>query len=380
MEIGKRIIEDRRKIHGFAEVGFDTERTASYVEKRLIEMGYEPKRCGRSGIIADIGDGDEAVLLRADMDALPVEEESGEPFSSVCSSAHLCGHDMHTAMLLGAADILTRNRDKIRGRIRLMFQPSEENLCGCLDMIEAGALDGARFSRAIMLHVLIGTDTPKGRVVFPGCGVSTAASDFFKYTIKGKSGHGADPGKAHDALRVGAKVLTGVLEMSAVELSVREPVTLSFGSFSGGSAPNVIADRAELCGTLRTYADGVRTKVLDRMRELGQGIGALYGTPVELELTSGCPSFITDRALADSAASVLERELGITVIRTPDGTLGGGSEDFSYVSQLVPSLMVLISAGSRAEGYEYPLHHPKVRFSEDILPLGAQIYATLALM
>ena len=164
-----------------------------------------------------------------------------------------------------------------------------------------------------------------------------------------------------------------------IKLAFVLPLTVSFGKIVGGSAPNVIADRVELYGTLRTYDEEVRARVVDRMRTLGQGIGALYGTEVEMEITSRCPSFITDALLADAAEKKLKNRLGITVIRTPDGTPGGGSEDFSYVSQLVPSLMVLLSAGARDEGYEYPLHHPKVRFSEDVLLRGAEIYAELAM-
>ena len=380
MELSEKIAGHRRAIHRYAEVGFDTARTAEYVFEKLSELGYEPRRCGRSGVIADIGNGDEdATLLRADMDALPMREESGEEFAADNGCAHLCGHDMHTAMLLGAAEILKKKQDKIRGRIRLMFQSSEEDLRGCRDMIEAGALDGAGFSRAFMLHTLVGGELPGGSVVFPGCGVSAAASDFFKYTVKGESGHGAVPQAARDALHVSAKIMSAVLEMGSREVAVNEPLTVSFGKIVGGSAPNVIADRVELYGTLRTYDEEVRARVVDRMRTLGQGIGALYGTEVEMEITSRCPSFITDALLADAAEIKLKNRLGITVIRTPDGTPGGGSEDFSYISQLVPSLMVLLSAGARDEGYEYPLHHPRVRFSEDVLLRGAEIYAELAM-
>ncbi len=381
MDIAEKIVRHRRAIHRYAEVGFGTARTTEYVLEKLSELGYEPRRCGKAGVIADIGKGDlDSTLLRADMDALPIREESGEEFAAENGCAHLCGHDMHTAMLLGAAEILTKKRDKIQGRIRLMFQSSEEDLRGCREMIEAGALDGASFSRAFMLHTLVGGELPCGSVVFPRVGASTAASDFFKYTVTGKSGHGADPKSARDALHVGAKVMSAVLEMSARELSVSEPLTVSFGKFFGGSAPNVIADRVELLGTLRTYDEDVRARVIDRMRTLGQGIGALYGTKVEMEITSSCPSFITDKALAVAAEAELKDKLGITVIKASDGTPGGGSEDFSFVSHRLPSLMVLISAGARDEGYEYPLHHPRVRFSEDVLLRGAEIYATLAVM
>ncbi len=374
----ERIIAHRRKIHAIAEVGFDTEMTLEYISGELTRLGYEPRRCGRGGLIADIGSGRPHTLLRADIDALPMTEESGEPFAAENGNMHACGHDMNTAMLLGAAEIISQNRDKIKGRIRFAFQSAEELLAGATAMIEDGLLENPSVDRAFMLHTLVGGEIPSGRVVFPGRGVATAASDFFRFTVQGRAGHGAEPSKARDAVFVAGKILSGIYELPARELSLSEPCTLSVGKITGGVAANAIAERAELYGSLRTYDDSVRKRMLGRIEELGQGIGLLYSTEVSFERTGGCPSLICDPQLTDRAAKLLGELLCEDMIRTPDGTLGGGSEDFSYISMRVPSLMVLISAGSAAEGYTSPLHNPRCRFSEKILTKGAQIYAALA--
>ena len=230
-----------------------------------------------------------------------------------------------------------------------------------------------------MLHTLVATEFPSGTIVFPGRGISTAASDFFEIEITGRGAHGADPASGCDALYVGGKILDSIYGLVGRETPVTEPVTLSVGKFVGGDAPNAIAERAVLYGTLRTYDESVRERMLERLEALGQGIGAVYSAEVTFRRTSGCPSFICDPQLSDETASKLEHIFGERVIRTPDGTLGGGSEDFSYVSQRAPSLMILISAGSRDEGYTQPLHNPACRFSESALLKGALVYAALCM-
>ncbi len=374
------LIAHRRYLHANAETGFSLDKALNYVEGELKKLGIKPKKCGKCGLFADIGTGDGAILLRADMDALPINEESGVDFACEHGNMHACGHDMHTSMLLGAARILKAHESALSHRVRLMFQPAEEILEGAKDMIEGGVLDG--IEKAFMLHVASGIELPAGCVIVPAAGIGAPASDHFSVDIRGRGAHGASPQLGVDAIALGCGILQGFSGLISHRLAISERATLTVGKFDGGESPNAIADRALLRGTLRTFDEAVRERLKLKMSELVRGVAAVHGGEAELIFEHGCPALFNDEKAIKYAFSRMQALLGeARVISTEKlGAVSfGGSEDFSYVCEKVPSAVLSLTAGERKKGYEYHLHHPKVKFDESVLPTGAAVYAALTL-
>ncbi len=382
--IEKEIVAWRRKLHQNAEVGFALEKTLAVVETALTDMGCRPQKVGRAGLVATVGQGARVFLLRADMDALPIAEQSGEKFSSKNGNMHACGHDMHTAMLLGAAKLLKARERELNGTVKLLFQPAEELLEGAKDVVAAGVLENPKPQGAMMIHVMTSVDLPVGGVVV-ACGTSAPAADFFKIAVKGKGCHGSAPWNGVDALTAAARIVLGLEEISARELSVAEPAVLTIGSLRAGVAANVIANEGELKGTLRAFDENTRSKVKSRVEEIVAGVGKAFRVKTKVNYGGGCPTLVNDEKLVvlaeETAKGLLDGNLTFN-----SATLGGdmkkdsgGSEDFAYISHEIPSVMVALAAGEKRKGYEYPLHHPKVCFDEDALPLGAALYAGVAI-
>lgn len=375
----------RRWLHQHAETGFDLTQTKEYVRRQLTEMGYAPADCGRAGLVALVGGKKpgKVFLLRADMDALPMGEESGDAFACPNGKTmHACGHDMHTAMLLGAAKLLKAHEDEICGTVKLMFQPSEETFEGSKDMIAAGVLENPRPDAAAMIHVTAGSPMPAGSIIVCGPGVGNAAADYFTIRVQGKGCHGSTPQDGVDALTVAAHILLALQNINARELSCTDEAVLTIGTLQGGTASNVIADSAVLGGTMRTFDEKVRAFVKERMEAIVSGVAATFRATAAVEYGSCCPTLYNDPALVKTAGGILKELLGNSVFTAQDlGKVprGGGSEDFAYISQEVPSLMLALAAGEPARGYAYPQHHPKVRFDEEVLPIGVAAFVQLAL-
>ena len=376
----------RRHIHTLAETGFQLSETKAYVKSALEEMGYTVAECGKAGLVTTVGEGEKVFLLRADMDALPIPEESGLPFSAANGNMHACGHDMHTAMLLGAAQILKNHEDKLTGTVKLMFQPAEEVFEGAKDMIEAGILEDPRPDGAMMIHVAAGLPIPAGTVIVSAPGVSAPAADYFTIRVQGKGCHGSAPENGVDALTAGAHILIALQEIQARELSASDEAVITIGVFRGGTAENVIADSATLGGTIRTYDEKVRSYIKERIPQIAAGIASAFRASAQVEYGSGAPTLINDEILSKDVALYLKELLG------PYGALsaadlnssgkpsrGGGSEDFAYISQEIPSLMVALAAGESEKGYPFPQHHPKVRFDENALSVGSAVFAYAAI-
>lgn len=384
----EEIRTNRRWLHAHAEVGFDLTQTKAYVKKQLTDMGYEPVECGKAGLVALAGGKQpgRTFLLRADMDALPIAEESGETFACRAGAMHACGHDMHTAMLLGAAKILKAHEAEIRGTVKLMFQPAEEVFEGSSDMIENGVLENPAPDAAIMIHVMANTPMPAGMIAVSAPGVSAPAADYFTIRVQGKGCHGSAPQNGVDALTAAAHILIALQEIQARELGASEEVVMTIGTFHGGSASNVIADSAELGGTIRTYDEQTRAFLKERMESITPAIAQAFRAAATIEYGSGCPTLVNDGDLAVKAKKYLTQLLGPErVVAASDlqtggrSARGGGSEDFAYVSQKVPSLMLALAAGEPDKGYGFPQHHPKVRFDETALSTGAAVLAEMAL-
>ena len=371
----------RRWLHAHPETGFDLTETKPYVKSALEQMGYTVQECGKAGLVTTVGkSGGKVFLLRADMDALPIQEESGVAFASNNGKMHACGHDMHTAMLLGAAKLLKAHEEEISGMVKLMFQPAEEIFEGSKDMIESGILETPKPDAAMMIHVTAAMPIPSGTVIVSSPGVSAPAADYFSIRVQGKGCHGSAPQRGVDPLTAAAHILIALQEIHARELAASDEAVLTIGTFHGGEVGNVIPDSASLSGTIRTYDEKTRSYLKERITEIAQGIASTFRATAEVTFGSGCPTLVNDKSLCESVAGYLKDLLGpygaftTAEISGSKPARGGGSEDFAYVSQEIPSLMLALAAGEPKKGYAFPQHHPKVKFDENVLSIGTAIF------
>ena len=364
--MSNELIDKRRYLHKNAETGFDLKNTLKFVEAELINMGYEPIHCGKPGLVAIAGGKKEGkvFLIRGDMDALPIKEESGLDFASDNGHMHACGHDMHTAMMLGAAKILKEHEDEINGTVKLMFQPAEEIFEGSHDMIENGVLENPTVNAALMIHVMANNPFEAGTAIVSSPGVSAPAADYFEIKIQGSGCHGSMPNTGVDPINVAAHILLALQEINARELSVTDKAVLTIGTLNSGNIANVIPDTAVMGGTVRTYDEETREFIKTRIKEISEGIAKTFRAKAEVVFGSGCPTLVNDKGLSESAFKYAEELLGkekaFTVEELNSMSGGGqssksaGSEDFAYVSQKVPSIMIALAAGKPEKGYSYP--------------------------
>ena len=387
----EQLVQTRRYLHSHPETGFDLKNTTEYVRKELIAMGYEPVMCGKSGIITLAGKkkSGKVFLIRGDMDALPIKEESDVPFSSDNWKMHACGHDMHTTMMLGAARLLKSHEYEIEGTVKLMFQPAEEIFEGSDDMINAGVLNSPDVDAAMMIHVMAGLPIPAGTVISCDGGVSAPAADYFYIDIQGKGCHGSMPNNGVDPITIAAHIITGLSEINSRELGLSDDAVITIGTINAGNAANVIPDTAHMSGTIRTYDEETRSYIKQRVSDIASNIASAYRGSASVTYGSGCPCLLNNPDLATCSAKYLNELLGpsrtFTAAQLNAMSGGGkaskstGSEDFAYVSQKVPSIMFALAAGTPQDGYCYPQHHPKVKFDEAILSEGSAVYAYTAM-
>ena len=384
--IQEEILAHRRWLHAHAETGFDLTETKPYVRNALEEMGYSVQECGRAGLLTSIGKpGGNVFLLRADMDALPIQEETDVEFAGKNGKMHACGHDMHTAMLLGAAKLLKHHEAELSGMVKLMFQPAEEIFEGSKDMIENGVLENPKPDAAMMIHVMAGIPIPAGTVIVSSPGVGAPAADYFTIRVQGKGCHGSAPQNGIDPLTAAAHILIALQEIQARELSASDESVLTIGTFHGGEVGNVIPDSTVMSGTIRTFDEDTRNYLKERMTEIAQGIAATFRATAEVSFGSGCPTLINEKGLSERVTEILQDLLGsqnvFTTAQLSGGkpSRGGGSEDFAYVSHRVPSLMLALAAGEPSKGYAFSQHHPKVKFDESVLSTGAAVFTFTAM-
>ena len=370
-------------LHQNAEIGFELPKTTEYVKQKLSELGINPVDCGKSGVTAVIGKGSgKCLLLRADMDALPIKEQTGLGYACENGNMHACGHDMHTAMLLGAARLLKENEAHLRGSVKLMLQPAEEILSGACNMIENGVLKAPDVTGAVMIHVLTGVPIKAGAFVVPTEGISAPAADYFTINVHGKGCHGSTPHQGVDSVTAGARILLALQEISAREMSISDEGVLTVGSFNGGATGNVIADSTILKGTLRAFDDSLREYMKKRIEEIAVNTGRAHRCNVTVSFESGCPTLKNDGEMSELALSSLKALFGEAYVVSagdmPNG-FRGGSEDFSYISQQVPSIMLGLGAGEPQKGYTHPQHHPKACFDTTELWRGSGALACFAI-
>jgi hippurate hydrolase len=370
---GKKIVALRRDIHREPELGFDTEKTAEKVLAALeglpldIETGV-----ARNGIVATLeGEGDgPTVALRADMDALPILEDTGLPFASETEGKmHACGHDGHTSMLVGAAHALSGRRDQLGGNVKFIFQPAEEGGGGGKVMVDEGVADGV--SSIFALHLWPGL--PFGKIATKA-GPIMAAADAFEMEVKAAGSHGAMPHLGSDAISIAAQIVTALQTIVSREVDPVEPAVLTVGEIGAGTAFNVIPDKAHLGGTVRTLNADVREEMPRRMEELARGIAKGMRGDVDLDYTFSYPVTVNHEAVANLALDVAEDLFGgESVLELSSPSMG--AEDFSYFLESLPGAFIWLGIGEDASG----LHTPKFAFDEMILPRGSALLSALAI-
>lgn len=389
-ELRDCISRERRALHQNPETGFDISATLSFVKSELLDMGLQPMDCGKAGVVALVGGKKpgKVFLLRADMDALPITEEADVDFASQNGKMHACGHDMHTAMLLGAARLLKTHEAEIAGTVKLMFQPAEEIFEGSHDMIQAGLLEHPKVDAALMIHVMAGMPFPAGTVIVSAPGVSAPAADYFEIKVQGKGCHGSMPNTGVDPLTAAAHILIAIQEIHARELAMDDRAVLTIGTMNAGTAANVIPDSVTMGGSIRTFDEQTRAFIKQRLAEISEGIARSFRGEASVSFGSGCPTLVNDRDLSVCCEQYVKDLLGsgkafsvaeLNAMSGGGSSKSAGSEDFAYVSQEVPSIMLALASGQPEKGYGYPQHHPMVKFDEDALPVGSAVYAYTAL-
>lgn len=377
--IKEDLINIRRTIHSNPEVGAVLPKTKAYVTEKLKEFGYEPMEICESGIVATVKGSKlgKTFLLRADMDALPVKELTECEFKSNNGYMHACGHDMHTAMLLGAAKLLKQNQDKIKGTVKLVFQPDEEGFTGAKKMLKAGVLKNPDVDAAMAMHVHSGTPS---NVVLCGLGTTIAGCNRFRITVKGTGCHGAMPEMGVDPINIAAHIYISLQEIISREISATKSAVVTIGKFCGGEAANIIPEEVIMEGTIRSLDKEVGEFIFNRINDIVTSTAKMFRGQAELIELSSAPPLINNKDLAKEVTSYLKEILGNqSVILYEQG--GMGSEDFASYSYEVPSVYLMLGAGSKQENslYGEAMHNPKVVFNEDILVTGAAIYAYSAI-
>lgn len=376
LELQNELTAWRHGLHQIPELGLNLPLTTAFVKKELTAMNIPYREYPECACItAVLGDTEKGkcFLLRSDMDGLPMPEESGEDFSSDNGCMHACGHDLHTAILLGAAKLLKRHETSLNGAVKLLFQAGEETFDGARLAIEAGVLENPGVDAAFAMHVasILSNNT----VIYGAYPMSAVYG--FCIVLNGKGTHGSTPQFGIDPINTGAHICLALQELIAREVSSSEEAVLTIGSFHAGSASNIIPEQAVLEGTLRTFKPEIRETLIRRIDDVVKSIASAYRTEVKIETLSDVPPVACDPALNEEIAAAV-RELDNTIKVFPMYHVMG-SEDFAFISERVPSSYFCLGAGLPDKTQWVSQHNPKVRFTDECLPLGAAIYAKTAL-
>ena len=369
------IVSTRRDIHQHPELAFDEHRTSKLVAERLESFGIEIQTgVGKTGVVGTLkgkNDG-KTIAFRADMDALPIQETSDISYKSINAGImHACGHDGHTAMLLGTAEVLSKQADKLNGTLKFFFQPAEEGQGGARFMIDDGALEGVDEVYGIHLW-----NYQKYGTIGVKSGPIMAAADIFEITVHGKGGHGAAPQGTKDAVLIAAHLIQTLQTIVSRNTNPIESTVVTVGQINGGYNFNIIADKVTLRATTRAYTEDNRQLIKKRMKEIISGTEKTFGTKIELDYEDGYPPTINDPTAADNLLNAAQKIVG-------DGAgnpyLSMGAEDFSYFLQKVPGCYFLVgSAPQDREPLSVPHHCSHFDIDERALLVGSSVYLQLA--
>jgi hippurate hydrolase len=366
----------RRDIHAFPELGFDVGRTAGIVAERLQAWGYEVVTgVGGSGVVGRLrnGAGNRSIGLRADMDALPIQEDTGLPWSSqVDGRMHACGHDGHTAILLSAAEHLARTRG-FNGTVNLIFQPDEENLCGAPAMIDDGLFERFPCDAVFALHN--GPGTPLGEAI-AAPGTMMCACDRATIKIRGVGSHGAQPHRSRDPLVATASMVMALQTVSSRNVNPDEFCVVTVGAMNAGATHNVIPDTATLKLDVRYKTTEVGALIEQRIRAIIEGQAVAFGVTAEIAYEHRVPVILNHPEETKLAQDVLIELLGPEKVRTVSSKLGSGSEDFAWMLQARPGCYVILGNG-KGEWHGCHAHNPGYDFNDDIIPIGAAFWVRL---
>lgn len=376
------ITEIRHNIHENPELGFHEHKTTALIKSELIKNGIEimPMEL-ETGVLAIIrgeaawtGEGDPPVIgMRADMDALPIEENTGKPYSSKNPGVmHACGHDGHSAVLLGTAIVLQKMRKEISGTVKFFFQPAEETLYGAERMLACGILENPLVDKIIALHGAI--DVPLGSIGIYS-GPFMASADVFKVKMIGKGTHGASPFRGTDALSAAAQAVLSLQMILAREIDANDRAVLSVCQIHGGDAFNVVPGEVSIAGTVRCHSEEVRSKIADRIRDICKGIAQTYRCAAQVEYIHGLPATVNSPEVTEQIAKAAEKAIGADkVIRLANPLMG--SEDFSLFAQRVPSSIFRLGVVGDAP---MSLHNPGFDFADEALEIGMSVMVQYAL-
>ncbi len=376
-EVTNEVIEWRRYLHHNPELSFEEERTSQFVYNTLESFGgLELSRPTKTSVLARLRGAHPGPVLaiRADMDALPIQEENTFGFvSQTPGKMHACGHDGHTAMLLGTAKILTGFKEKIHGEVRFIFQHAEELFPGgAQEMVDAGVMDGV--SSVIGIHLWSLLEVGKIAV---RSGPFMAAPDTFFITIRGKGGHAAMPHVTVDPVVIAAQVVTNLQHIVSRNIDPLDPVVLSVTQFHAGTAHNVIPETVELNGTVRSFKPELRTEVPRLMEQIVKGITEAHGASYEFRYEKGYRPVINDETVTEKIRNVLVEVFGEDIVVEGHQQMGG--EDFSAFQQAAPGTFFYVGAGNAQKGIVYPHHHPKFTVDEDSFPYGVKAFVGIVL-
>jgi len=375
--IEKEFTDWRRYFHGIPETAMEERQTAAGIAEKLSSWGLEVRTgiggTGVLGILRGVKEG-RTLGIRADIDALPVTEETGLPFASThAGKMHACGHDGHIAIALGAAKVLSGMRGKLRGTVVFIFQPGEEVLNGAQKMIDDGAIEDPKLAAVVGLHIW--PALPLGSIAVRG-GAVMAAVDRFNVVLIGRGGHGAIPQKSVDPVVMASEVVLSLQRIVSREIDPLKAGVLTIGRIQGGTAFNVIPERVELEGTVRTFDPEIREFIPKRMEEIIGGIAGGSRGSYKFDYEFGIPATINDEALAERFRKTIEEILGPekTVTRLPPSM---GGEDFALFQEKVPGVYLFLGTACE-ERPPYPIHHPKYTIDERVLPVGVRVFCEIA--
>lgn len=364
------MVKHRRTLHENPEIGMDLKETTAYVMSELKKLGYKPVEIAPCAVTAEIGSGEKTILLRADMDALPMEEINDLEYKSKNNYAHLCGHDMHTAMLLGVAEILKEREAELEGRVRFMFQPGEEVALGAKSMVDAGILEGVDVAMA--LHV--DNELEVGKISYvKGC--ASASLDAVCIEVQGRGGHSSMPHLSVDPLMIVNNIYSSLNTFVGREVDPQETCILTIGKMGGGTAANIIPDTAVLEGTLRCFNPEVRDFAVRRTFEIIEQTTNMLRGSYKKTLDRFTLSVVNESKLCDEMHKYMTEVLGEENVIIDTEPLVG-TEDFSHVSSKVPAILAWIGAGGIND---YPLHNPNLILNEEVMPNGCAVLANCAI-
>jgi len=371
----EQIISWRREIHAHPEIAWKESHTGDMVARELENLGIEVKRIAQTGVLGILkgARAGKTVALRADMDALAITEATDLPYKSKNPGImHACGHDGHTAMLLGAAKILSQRKDQLGGTIKFIFQPAEEIGLGALQLIDAGVMEGVD----ALLGIHLWPDLASGKVSLVA-GPRMASADKIRITVKGKSGHGSMPHQGIDAILAASAIIMNLQSVSSREVAPLEPVVITIGKIVGGTSWNITCDDVVLEGTTRCFSREVRDNLPAMITRIIQNTAVSFRAQAELEYIPIVAPLINDARIAQLAAAALHNLYGEDIVGEIDKVMGG--EDFSFLCEKTPGAMVFLGNGNRDKQTDYPLHNDKFNIDEDVLPIGAALHAQFAL-